>query len=76
MIKKPEDQISLDDSEGADKDDQLSQQDVHSNGLNEERIPGKESVDPPIDLLKQSFDAAESSFTLFLDDAELPPEKD
>lgn len=64
----PEDQIPLDDSEGSDKDDQLSQQDIHSNGLDEERIPPADSDQPAIDMLQQAMDAAEPSYTLNLDD--------
>jgi hypothetical protein len=60
----PEDQIPLDDLEGADKDDQQSQQDIHSNGLEEERTPSPESGDPATDLLQQSFRASESSYLL------------
>lgn len=64
----PEDQIPLDDSEGSDKDDQVSQQDIHSNGLDEERIPAAESDQPATDLLQQAMDAAEPSYTLNLGD--------
>lgn len=66
---EPEDIIPLDDSEESDKEDQMSQQDVHSNGLDEERIPPAESDEPATDLLKQAFDASESAYTLNLDDA-------
>lgn len=65
---EPEDIIPLDDSEDSDKEDQMSQQDVHSNGLDEERIPPPESDEPATDLLKQAIDASESSYTLNLDD--------
>jgi hypothetical protein len=69
----PEDQIPLDDAEDSDKDDQMSQQDIHSNGLDEEDIPPADSNDPATDLLQQASDAAESSYTLHYDDA---PKKD
>lgn len=66
---EPEDIIPFDDSEDSDKEDQMSQQDVHSNGLDEERIPPPDSEDPATDLLKQAMDASEASFTLNTDDA-------
>jgi len=66
---EPEDIIPLDDSEDGDKEDQVSQQDVHSNGLDEERIPAAESDEPATDLLRQAFAASESAYTLNLDDA-------
>jgi hypothetical protein len=72
----PEDQIPLDDSEDNDKEDQLSQEDIHSNGLDEERIPPPDSDEPSIDLLKQSYDASESAFTLYLGDDDSPPDED
>ena len=70
----PEDIIPLDDAEDSDKEDQMSQQDIHSNGLDEERIPPPPNDQPDIDLLNQAFDAAEPAHTLGLDDA--PPKKD
>ncbi|WPU95044.1 hypothetical protein SNE25_05840 [Mucilaginibacter sabulilitoris] len=72
----PEDELPLDDLEDGDKDDQRSQQDVHSNGLDEERIPSPESDEPPTDLLNQSFRASESSYTLNYDNDEPPAKKD
>ncbi len=66
---EPEDIIPLDDSEDSDKEDQMSQQDIHSNGLDEERIPPPDSDEPATDLLKQAIDASESSYTLNLDEA-------
>lgn len=63
----PEDQIPLDDTEDSDKEDQMSQQDVHSNGLDEERIPAPENDQPAVDLLQQASDASEPSFTLNVD---------
>jgi hypothetical protein len=66
---EPEDKIPLDDSEDSDKEDQMSQQDVHSNGLEEERIPVPDSDDPATDLLRQAMDASEASYTLNTDDA-------
>jgi hypothetical protein len=62
IMINPEDQIPLDDLEGEDKSDQVSQQDIHSNGLDEERIPPPESNDPATDLLQQAFRASESAY--------------
>lgn len=58
----PEDQIPLDDQEGEDKADQQSQQDIHSNGLDEENV-GRPAIDEsPADLLDQSYRAADSAY--------------
>ena len=71
----PDDIIPLDDSDDSDKEDQMSQQDIHSNGLEEERIPQAESDQPAIDLLQQASDASEPSFTLDLDENIAPKGK-
>jgi hypothetical protein len=71
----PEDIIPLDDAEDSDKDDQMSQQDIHSNGLEEERMPAAESDQPATDLLQQASDAAEASFTLDVDKGIAPKDK-
>jgi hypothetical protein len=63
----PDDIIPLDDTDDSDKEDQMSQQDIHSNGLEEERVPAAENDQPAIDLLQQASDASEPSFTLDLD---------
>ena len=62
----PDDIIPLDDAEDSDKEDQMSQQDIHSNGLDEERVPTAESDQPTTDMLQQASDASEPSFTLDL----------
>jgi len=68
----PEDKIPLDDSFDDDAEDQQSQQDIHSNGLDEEN-----ELDPALldeadpDKLTQAYDAAESSYTLDFDDDDL-----
>ncbi len=72
---EPEDIIPLDDSEESDKDDQMSQKDIHSNGLQEENIPAPENDVPAIDLLQLSIDASESAYTLKLDESPAKPEK-
>jgi hypothetical protein len=71
----PDDEIPLDDAEDSDKEDQMSQQDIHSNGLEEERIPRAESDQPETDLLRQALDASEPSFTLDLDKSIAPKAK-
>jgi len=71
----PRNEIPLDDSDDLDKEDQMSQQDIHSNGLDEERIPLPANDQPDTDLLRQAFDAAESAHTLGLDDTPKKKEK-
>ncbi|MDB5144044.1 MAG: hypothetical protein JWQ66_2757 [Mucilaginibacter sp.] len=61
------DKIPVDDSENSDSEDQQSQQDVHSNGLDEQFDPNAPDSEPPIDLLRQASDASEASFTLDID---------
>ena len=63
----PDNKIPVDDAEGADAADQQSQQDVHSNGLNEEFDSATEESAPSIDLLRQASDASEAAFTLDAD---------
>ena len=61
------DKIPVDDSENSDTGDQQSQQDVHSNGLDEQFDGNSPDSAPPIDLLRQASDASEASFTLNVD---------
>jgi hypothetical protein len=63
----PDNKVPLDDSENSDKEDQMSQQDIHSNGLDEERIPPRTRDQPNTDHLQQASDASEASFTLDVD---------
>ncbi len=72
---KPEDIIPLDDSEDSDKGDQMSQEDIHSNGLEEERTPAAESNVPATDLLQLAIDASEPAYTLKLDNDQPKPGK-
>lgn len=68
----PGDEIPLDDSYDNDQEDQQSQEDVHSNGFEEENEFGEVSdddADP--EELKQAYDASESSYTLDFDDEDL-----
>ena len=71
----PDNKIPLDDTEDSDKEDQMSQQDIHSNGLDEERVPPAENEDPATDLLQMSSDASEASFTLDTDKGIAPKAK-
>ena len=60
----PEDQIPFDDQEFADKEDQVSQQDIHSNGLEEERTPLMHEGTANPDALAQAYRASESAYLL------------
>ena len=64
----PDNQIPIDDSENNESDDQQSQKDVHSNGLDDLPETGDtvDYADP--DKLKRAYDASESSYTLNLGD--------
>jgi hypothetical protein len=64
----PDNQIPLDDSQSDDSEDQQSQQDIHSNGLDDAPEPGDtvDFADP--DKLQRAYDASESAYTLNLDD--------
>lgn len=60
----PEDQIPFDDQEFEDKEDQLSQNDIHSNGLEEERTQRMNNVSSNPDALAQAYLASESAYLL------------
>jgi hypothetical protein len=72
----PDNQIPIDDSENSDAEDQRSQQDIHSNGLDDLPEPGDtvDYADP--DKLKRAYDAAESSYTLDLDEDDDTPDNE
>ena len=70
----PEDEVPFDDSDDLDKEDQMSQQDIHSTGVEPNPEELEEGKNADTDLLQQSFDAAESAYTLKPDDA--PQKKD
>ena len=61
----PDDILPVDDSDESEMDDQQSQRDIHSNGLDEE--PPRETA-ADSDILKESYDASESAHTLNLGD--------
>jgi hypothetical protein len=62
----PDHQIPPDDSETEDEE-QLSQQDIHSNGFDEE-APAEDEDET--DALNQAYDASEPSYTLGVDEEE------
>ncbi len=64
----PDNKIPLDDSENSQADDQMSQKDIHSNGLEEEDVPTHDDGSTDADRLRRASDAAEPSFTLNTDD--------
>ena len=68
------DKIPVDDSENSDANDQQSQQDIHSNGVDEQFDANAPDSAPPIDLLQQASDASEASFTLDVDRGVTPKE--
>ncbi len=65
--KNPEDNVPLDDAVNSESEDQQSQKDIHSNGFDENFDKSEEIELPEVDLLKQAFDASESSYTLDVD---------
>jgi hypothetical protein len=70
------DKIPVDDSQNSDAQDQQSQQDVHSNGVDEQFDPNAPDSEAPIDLLRQASDASEASFTLDTDRGIAPKAED
>ena len=63
----PENNIPLDDSQNSEAEDQQSQKDIHSNGLESNNLPLSESEEPDTEMLKQAFEAAAPSYTLATD---------
>lgn len=59
----PEDKIPFDDSQYSDAEDQQSQNDVHSNGLDDSMIELKEE-EADVNMLNQAYEASEPSYTL------------
>ena len=64
----PDDILPPDDSDESEMDDQQSQRDIHSNGLDEDDLPLDD--EPSADVLKQAYDASESAYTLDFEDDE------
>lgn len=71
----PENTLPPDDSQNSEADDQQSQKDIHSNGFDDD-FDQKAGEQPDTDLLKQAFNAAESSFTLNTEQTPAPKTKD
>jgi hypothetical protein len=59
----PENNIPLDDSENSEAEDQQSQKDIHSNGLND-TFEEEKVEQPEIELFEQASKASEASYTL------------
>lgn len=66
----PDNQIPIDDQNENDADDQQSQKDVHSNGLDD--FSEDEIVEDTVDTdkLQRAYDAAESAYTLDIGDGD------
>lgn len=62
-----EDNVPLDDALNSEAEDQQSQKDIHSNGFDENFDQPEGNEQPDTEILKQAFDAAESSYTLDAD---------
>ena len=62
-----ENNIPLDDAQNSEAEDQQSQKDIHSNGL-DDQMDVQDDEDTNIDMLKQAYEASEPSYTLNLDD--------
>jgi len=64
----PDDILPPDDSDESEMDDQQSQRDIHSNGLEDDYEAAREDEEPSQAELEQAYDASESAYTLHLDD--------
>lgn len=63
----PENKIPIDDQQFSDADDQQSQKDIHSNGLEGTLKENEGEDEPNTTMLKQAYEAAEPAHTLNLD---------
>jgi len=61
----PDEKIPVDDSSSNEAEDQQSQKDIHSNGLDEKIV---EENHTNKDLLDEAYRASESAYTLNTDD--------
>lgn len=64
----PDGILPPDDSDESEMDDQQSQRDIHSNGLDEDDLPLDD--EPSAEALKRAYDASESAYSLDFDDDE------
>ncbi len=62
----PDDELLPDDSETEDVE-QTSQQDIHSNGFDDDELI-EENTEDESDALSRAYEASEPSYTLNLDD--------
>lgn len=62
----PDDELLPDDSETEDEE-QLSQQDIHSNGFDDDELISDNTQDES-DALARAYEASESAYELNLDD--------
>ncbi|MFD2873811.1 hypothetical protein ACFS5N_15100 [Mucilaginibacter ximonensis] len=62
----PDDELLPDDSETEDEE-QLSQQDIHSNGFDDDELISEDTQDES-DALSRAYDASRSSYELNFDD--------
>ena len=72
----PDDGVPQDDSVEEDKDDQMSQRDIHSNGFDESDKPLDDDNVDESDALAQAYRASDSAFTLDYDDDDLDEDND
>jgi hypothetical protein len=72
----PDDRVPQDDLQGEEKDDQMSQEDVHSNGFDEYPEPLDDDTVDESDALAQAYKASDSAFTLDYDDDDLDEDND
>ena len=71
----PENNIPQDDAQNSEAEDQQSQKDIHSNGL-DDTMDVQDDEDTNIDMLNQAYDASEPSYTLHLGDETPKTEED
>ncbi len=69
-MNTPDDILPPDDSEESEMDDQQSQRDIHSNGLDEDYEAAREDEPADASELEEAYDASEPSYTLHVDDEE------
>jgi hypothetical protein len=70
----PDDRVPQDDLQGEDKDDQMSQEDIHSNGFDEYEEPMDDESQDDTDAVRQAYKASESAYTLDFDDEDIDEE--
>jgi hypothetical protein len=72
----PDERVPQDDQQGEEKDDQMSQEDIHSNGFDESDEPLDDDNVDESDALAQAYRASDSAFTLDYDDDDLDEDND